>query len=417
MSLLVHNLCSFSAFFLCVHKKDKRLQWGKRPAKHAIIKDPNKMKLQRITYTLLAIMVFLSWTSLVQATLQEYSITDLGTLGGFTSNAFDINDNGQVAGQSIAPFDFHAFLYDTVNGMVDLGTLTDGMFSHAWSVNANGQVAGFSEIKFGRRDTRIHAFIYDSVNGMTSIGTLGGEESQAYSINSSGQVAGYSQITGNSATHAFIYDSVNGMVDIGTLGGSTSLGYALNDNGQVVGRSSTTGDATSHAFIYDSVNGMTDLGHLGGSLSYSEARDINNNGQVVGNSQAPGNLFRAFLYDNTNGMIDLGTLGGSVSFANGISESGHVFGVSEITGSITQHAFIYDDINGMRDLNDFLPAGSGWTLTSASDMNASGQIVGTGIIGGQHHAFLMTPIPEPMTMSLLALGGVAIMRRKRNSLR
>ncbi|MBA3439381.1 MAG: hypothetical protein H0T92_05880 [Pyrinomonadaceae bacterium] len=47
-----------------------------------------------------------------------------------------------------------------------------------------------------------------------------------------------------------------------------------------------------------------------------------------------------------------------------------------------QHAFIYGN-NMMLDLNDLIPSGSGWVLSVANDINNLGQIVGTGIFGGQ----------------------------------
>ena len=47
----------------------------------------------------------------------------------------------------------------------------------------------------------------------------------------------------------------------------------------------------------------------------------------------------------------------------------------------------------MSDLNSLLPAASGWTLTTATGINAGDQIVGSGTIGGATHAFLMTPLP------------------------
>jgi hypothetical protein len=43
-------------------------------------------------------------------------------------------------------------------------------------------------------------------------------------------------------------------------------------------------------------------------------------------------------------------------------------------------------------------------IHSAGDINDHGQIVGVGITGGQRHAFLLTPIPEPSTVTLFALG-------------
>ncbi len=51
----------------------------------------------------------------------------------------------------------------------------------------------------------------------------------------------------------------------------------------------------------------------------------------------------------------------------------------------------------MLDLNSQLPAGSGWVLESANDVNFSGEIAGVGTIKGQRHAFLMT---LPVTLSV-----------------
>jgi hypothetical protein len=37
------------------------------------------------------------------------------------------------------------------------------------------------------------------------------------------------------------------------------------------------------------------------------------------------------------------------------------------------------------------------------------------MIGGETHAFLLTPTPEPACLSLLALGGMTLFRRNRRS--
>jgi hypothetical protein len=60
---------------------------------------------------------------------------------------------------------------------------------------------------------------------------------------------------------------------------------------------------------------------------------------------------------------------------------------------------------------------SGWLLGYAEGINDSGQIAGTGTIGGQQHAFLITLTPEPARLSLLALGGTTLLRRKPRSRR
>ena len=46
----------------------------------------------------------------------------------------------------------------------------------------------------------------------------------------------------------------------------------------------------------------------------------------------------------------------------------------------------------MRDLNNLIPSNSGWLLTSANSINVRGQITGEGTIGGQTHAFVLTPV-------------------------
>jgi probable HAF family extracellular repeat protein len=45
----------------------------------------------------------------------------------------------------------------------------------------------------------------------------------------------------------------------------------------------------------------------------------------------------------------------------------------------------------MVDLNTLIDPTLGWVLTTAAGINDAGQIVGSGVINGQSHAFLMTP--------------------------
>jgi len=45
----------------------------------------------------------------------------------------------------------------------------------------------------------------------------------------------------------------------------------------------------------------------------------------------------------------------------------------------------------MNDLNNLIPAKSGWVLEQAYGINNSGLIVGTGTLNGAEHGFLLTP--------------------------
>ncbi|HLV78844.1 MAG TPA: FG-GAP-like repeat-containing protein, partial [Chthonomonadaceae bacterium] len=219
----------------------------------------------------------------------------------------------------------------------------------------------------------------------------GGPNSQTYAINGNGDGAGQAQTPAGS-WHAFLFTS--GMVDLGTLGGAWSGATAVNDALQVAGWSYTASGPT-RAFLWQG-GSMTDLGTLGGPQS--GANGINESGQVVGwadiELQLGGKyIYHAFLYSSANGMQDLGTINGfPYSDADAVNTAGVVVGYVS-TGRFvgTRHAFVWDPVNGMQDLNSLIPAGTGWLLQEATGINARGQICGYGTLGGQVHAFVLSP--------------------------
>ena len=313
--------------------------------------------------------------------LLSYTITDLGTLpGAVESHALGINGSGQVVGYSYFSAGFgHAFIWDSSNGMQDLGTL-GGDHTIAYVINDAGQVVGHSRLP---DDNSSHAFLWDSSNGMQDLGTLGGPSSEAHGINASGQVVG-------SSNHAFLWESNTGMHDLGTLGYNDSEAFGINDSGHVVGWSTTPMGYPGHAFVWDSNSGMQDLGTLPGGDA-SQACGINASGQVVGTGYL--GVQHAFLWDSINGIQDLGTLPGPYvnSHAWGINASGQVVGHAA-SPDYSYHAFLWESVNGMQDLNVLISPNSGWTLQIAEAINDTGQIVGFGMNPeGQGHAFLMTP--------------------------
>ena len=98
--------------------------------------------------------------------------------------------------------------------LTDLGTL-GGTSSEGVALNASGQATGFSTTAGGET----HAFRWDGTT-MLDLGTLGGANSRGRAINASGQVTGPSERT-DGATHAFLWDGTM-LQDLGSLGGSFS---------------------------------------------------------------------------------------------------------------------------------------------------------------------------------------------------
>ena len=173
------------------------------------------------------------------------SITNLGTLrtdGTGASCAVDINSSGQMVGSSDTDVDFEtlAVLFTDDGTIINLGSLTGSSgYSEAFGLNDLGQIVGQSSNADG--DTR--GFIW--TEGLfTEIGILGDYEySEAYGINNLGHVVGRLATYDGYSETGFYYDGTT-LWDLADLiqGGLAGAGLSsilqatsINDAGQIIG--------------------------------------------------------------------------------------------------------------------------------------------------------------------------------------
>ena len=88
--------------------------------------------------------------------------------------------------------------------------------------------------------------------------------------------------------------------------------------------------------------------------------------------------------------MDGGQISGVAALGRVLSVSGSQAQVRLAVGSSDERAFLYSS-GKMRDLNSMIPAGSGWSLTTATAIDDTGLIAGYGFFRGEEHAFLLTP--------------------------
>jgi hypothetical protein len=381
-----------------------------------------------------------------------YVLTDLGTTaaGDHASLALGINSYGQVVGILDAGIG-SAFLWtpSTPNGTT--GSLVDlGNRNEASAINDYGQVVGCSLMcRPGSATSPSRLWTPTIPNGTSGTWTnlpaptVSGVMEAAKGINNSGQIVGTG--LGGATTQIFLWSptapngTTGSAVGLGDIAGlpDSSHGFGINSRGQIVGTGNAFGTGgPSRAVLWSPATPNGTSGSMIALLNTSSLGGaINDMGQVSGRNSATGTFF---LWQpttpnaTTGAVIDLGKLpGASTMDTNGMNSSGSIVGTA--LGS-PNRAFLWEPNtpNGVTgtliDLNELVsPAvDARWHLQNARGINDEGQIVGYGLFdadgpGGAAavtRAFLLTPVPEPAMIVLLAwalpIALVCIRRRRRS---
>jgi probable HAF family extracellular repeat protein len=338
-----------------------------------------------------------------------YDIRKLPTLGGNTSRGNSINEGDWIAGYSTLADNLsrHAALWRD-GQLTDLGTLGGASSNVVWpGQNDRGAIVGISETDKPdslHEDWSCSSFLPATGNvcrgfvweegRMRALPTFGGTNGFATGVNDRGEVVGWAETKVHDPTckapdhvlqfRAAIWNvRTHEMRQLRPLyGDSTSAATAINDEGQAVGISGDcdvdAGEFSArHAVMWDHGRVMR-IGDLGG-VAWNTPMDINEAGDVVGFSDPPGDaegsfIAHAFFWSRRAGVKDLGLLpGDATSQALGINSRRQIVG--ESCSDVACRAVLWE--NGrMYDLNPLMGSGFADSLASAQDINDDGVITG-----------------------------------------
>lgn len=403
----------------------------------------NKQKLRGIKMlnfkkTTLAISVGFALGIGVTHTANAYNTLNiLGNLGSETSNTRPnaVNDFGQVVGSSNQSA---VIWYDTIaKPLYGTGLV----WTSASGINNLGQVSGTGttpRTQYYQGTQKV--FLWEKNKPTVIMGdgrTYGG-------INDKGQVVGD---TAERAQHATLWNGTTPTIlDPTTINPNSTFpkgtyAFDINDAGQVLGMNTSDQSVIWDGATTTVLNGL--FGYRDGSTN---ARAINNLGQVVGNSfwdNDSSYISQAILWDGSSPKVLQGLskttpvlsgMSGNDSHATDINDKGLVIGVSndDFRGYGRQQAVLWSGTSVI-NLNSLVDPSLGLWLNNAIAINNNGLIVGTAIDSmGRTVAYKLSvadmqlspaigfaaPVPEPSTYAMLLAGmgmiGWTARRRKTN---
>ena len=364
------------------------------------------------------------------------TILDPSTVGATTMGVGDISGDGTtLVGYVSSGGSPEAYRWTTSEGMVRLGLGTGGRYSGGGAVSYDGSIV------VGRASTPANgeAFSWTAAGGIQMLGDLPGgfADSSAGGISNDGSViVGRGEPSSSDGGNAVRWTTSGGMVDMGDVpdpahSNTYSEARVISADGTVIaGYTEPSPNGAGESWRWTAEGGMVLLGFIPTAISTAnEPLGISADGSTVVGWGHTGEDRVGYRWTEGTGMQALGDLSGGQFWSKAYDVSGDgsvAVGQSATDGLIGLSAFIWDETHGMRNLQDVLSINYGldfgtFILTEATAISDNGTVLaGIGRYESQHtgpNIAWIAIIPEPATLGLLAIGGVAVIRRKRAGFR
>jgi len=335
--------------------------------------------------------------------------TKTGTILDTSSSGLQSGGGGQLRiGESgNATWDFQSgstvyvgnILYTSVGGG-SVSTITQGSGT-SLTVNSALQVG------YGNNSTWTQNGGTNVVNGEFRMGEQGVGKSSIYNLNAGSlTVSGHTYLSVGSNTSTF---NQTGGVYTQAGGGQMDIGYT--GNGSAVGIYNLSGGTlkTVGQTIARNSNASSALNITGGtlaatSINYGTGTLVNAGGSVAPNDTGVvGNL------NITNGNFNMTSGNLALDFASiGSFDTMTVSGTSSLSGLVNVN-YLLGYLPTVGDTFNVLTANGGLSLGSLTAIGYTTSVVNT----GKTLQLTFVGIPEPTSLSLLGLAGLALVRRRR----
>lgn len=349
----------------------------------------------------------------------QYEIKDLGVVAGdLISQGMRISAAGVATGRSISGSgSARAFRWTQAGGITGLPNLATPTRNYGVGNGANdsGTVVGTAGTTLSGSSPLAVMWKNGTV---TQLGLpVGQTVSRANAVNNSDVVVG--SMGGGSSERAAIWSGGTGSTITATTasGAYGTTAFGINDSGMVCGVGVDPNNAARNVgFMYNSATGQAfEVGALAGrngAICYN----ISSTGFVVGASMQNQGSSLAFVWSQAGGMVEIPLVtGASSASARGVNAAGWAVGTGSGAKAIP---FLYIGGTTHRLVELIVAGGAGWdlvnnTTSSAMGISDDGTIVGTAVINGQTHAYVMTLVPAPASVAMFGLAGLLASKRRR----